>query len=154
MQRGNDDGAVVGEFHFRGQNSRLAPLRLQWAAPESLYYGGRLTVLSGPVGLKARFEGRVADRSWLKNNPDRVAGGRPFTESYYATVGFLIAFADAERVQMEFARSPVPMTTTTVKSNLGKGFRDIEDFDRGERNRGESNDNQDRRDVSGSLRAG
>lgn len=152
MQRYKSDPAVVGEFLLRGQNSRLAPLRLQWAAPESLYYGGQLTVVSGPSGLKGRFESRMNDRGWLKNDPDKVAGGRPFTESYYATVAFLIAFADAERVQMEFVRSPVPMSAASVRNALGRSFRDIEEFDRGERTRSEGE--ADRRDVSGSLRAG
>ena len=26
------------------------------------------------------------DPSWLKNDPNRIAGGRPFTESFFTTV--------------------------------------------------------------------
>ena len=125
---------VSGEFHLRGQNSRLAPLRIRWTASESLYYGGSLEVLSGPSGLTSRFEGRLRDRSWLKSNPDKVAGGRPFTESYFATVAVLMAFSDAERLVMECVESPVPMTSTTVQRPAG-AYSDIENFDRVDRRR-------------------
>ena len=98
------------------------------------------------------IENRMGDKGWLKNDPDRVAGGRPFTESYFATVAFLIAFSDTERVQMEFIRSPVPMTSSNVRTTVAGGYRDIEEFDRGEKSRTEpaSKDSN----VSGSLRAG
>lgn len=124
---------VYGEFHLRGQNSRVPPLRIRWRAPESLYYGGEIQILGGPGSMRARFERRMADLSWLKNDPNRVAGGRGFGESYYATVAVLLAFADAERLVLECAHSPVPMTSTTVRQISATSFGDIEDFDR-ERN--------------------
>lgn len=148
---------IVGEFHLRGQNSRLEPLRLRWKASESLYYGGDLQVVGGPVGLRSRFEGRLNDRSWLKNNPDRIAGGRPFTESFFATVAVLMAFADAERLMIECVQSPVPMTSTSVQrpAQTGSNYSDIEEFDRGERRRTtESRDESYKRKIAGSLRAG
>ncbi|MFH0945447.1 MAG: hypothetical protein V2A76_09650 [Planctomycetota bacterium] len=126
--KARNDG-VSGEFHLRGQNSRLAPLRIRWTANESLYYGGELHVLGGPNGLCSRFEGRLRDRSWLKSNPDKVAGGRPFTESYFATVAVLMAFSEAERLVMECVESPVPMTSTMVQRPAG-AYSDIENFDR------------------------
>lgn len=154
MQRHRNQ-AVIGEFHLRTQNSRLAPLRIRWEADESLYYGGTMEVLGGPVGLKSRFENRMTDRSWMKNNPDHVAGGRPFTESYYATVAVLVAFSDTEKVQMEFVRSPVPNTSSNIRTTVAGGYRDIEEFDRGEKTRTDASTNDnDRRNVSGSLRAG
>lgn len=153
MQRRTRKTPVVGEFHMRGQNSRLAPLRVRWTATESLYYGGDLQVLGGPVGLKARFENRMSDRSWLKNDPNRVAGGRPFTESFYATVAVLLAFADAERLMIECVASPVPLTSSNVRADRSATFRDIEEFDRGERQRSENNPSDPTR-LSGTLRAG
>ncbi len=153
MQRRTRKMPVVGEFHMRGQNSRLAPLRVRWRATESLYYGGDLQVLGGPVGLRSRFENRMSDRSWLKNDPNRIAGGRPFTESFYATVAVLLAFADAERLMIECVASPVPLTSTSVRTERSSTFRDIEEFDRGERN-GTENGSSDPSRLSGTLRAG
>lgn len=147
--------SVVGEFILRGQNSRLAPLRVRWRAAESLYYGGDLTILDGPVGLRSRFENRMSDRAWLKNNPDRVAGGRPFTESFFATVAVLMAFADAERLMIECTQSPVPMTQTQFQ-RPAEGAGDFDDFERsGGSRRGaetESSDPSSSR-IAGTLRA-
>jgi len=143
------DHGVTGEFHLRGQNSRLAPLCIQWSASESLYYGGELKVLSGPSGLCSRFEGRMLDRSWLKNNPDKVAGGRPFTESYFATVAVLMAFSEAERLVMECVKSPVPMSSTTLQKPPG-AYSDIEDFDRDSRRKEPSGGDVALRKMTGS----
>lgn len=122
--------SVYAEFHLRGQNSRVEPLRLSWKAQESLHYGGNLQVLGGPPSLRARFEKRISDLTWLKNDPNRLAGGRPFTESYYATVAVLFAFAEAEKVVIETAHSPVPMAAQAGRSAMTPSFSDLDDFDR------------------------
>lgn len=142
---------VHGEFHLRGQNSRLAPLRLRWSSDESLYYGGSLAVLGGPTGMQTRFARRMDDPSWLRNDPNKIAGGRPFTESYFATVAVLMAFADAERLIIETVRSPVPMTSTVQRPTAN--YTDLEDFDRGSQRAG-GDDGGDSRAFSGSLKAG
>ena len=143
------NNGVTGEFHLRGQNSRLAPLRIEWTASESLYYGGELRVLGGPSGLTSRFEGRLRDRAWLKSDPDKVAGGRPFTESYFASVAFLMAFSEAERLIMDCVSSPVPMSSTTLQRPTG-AYSDIEDFDRDRRRTESSSPDTTLRKMTGS----
>lgn len=152
MHRRKREKPVFGEFHLRGQNSRMPPLHLRWTASESLYYGGGIEVVGGPVGLRSRFENRLNDRSWLKNDPDRVAGGRPFEESFFATVAFLLAFADAERLMIECTHSPVPMTSTSVRHVVQADYSDLDDGERGEALQdGEPPHNKS---ISGTLRAG
>ncbi len=129
--RTSNKKGVVGEFQLRGPNSRLEPLRLRWKAPESLYYGGGLSVVGGPEGLKARFEKRISDISWLKNNPNHVAGGRRFTENFYATVAVLMAFAEVERLMFETVHSPVPNTQTNTRAQTTGSFVE-DDFERSE----------------------
>lgn len=148
--RARDKRPVLGEFHLRGQNSRLPPLRLQWSAAESLYYGGQLSVAGGPTSMQTRFARRMDDLSWLKNDPTRIAGGRPFTESFFATAAVLMAFADAERLVIETVQSPVPLTSTSTRVPTRSAFTDIEEFDRTEMpDVGEATTR-----VSGTLKAG
>jgi hypothetical protein len=110
---------LYGEFILRSQNARGAPLHVRWNAQESLYYGGVLEVLDGATGIRSRFERRMSDMSWMKNDPNKIAGGRPFTESFYTTFAVLIAFADAERLTLETIHSPVPMTSSSARHLLG-----------------------------------
>ena len=107
--------------------------------------------MGGPTSMQTRFARRMEDRSWLKNDPDKIAGGRPYTESFFATAAVLMAFSDAERLVIETVRSPVPMTSTSVKIPGGRSsFADIEDFDRGDR----KENSPDAGRVSGTLKAG
>lgn len=124
---------IYGEFLLRGQNTKAPPLCLRWRADESLYYGGHLEVLSGPTSIRTRFERRIADLSWMRNDPNKIAGGRPFTESFYTTVAVLMAFADSERLAIETVHSPVPMTSSTARHLLSNSFSDLEDLEREKR---------------------
>lgn len=98
--------------------------------------------------MRTRFERRMADASWLRNDPNRVAGGLPFTESFFSTVAVLLAYADAERLIIETVTSPVPMTST-INRPAG-GYSDLEDFDRTRA----GDDRSEPRPFPGSLKAG
>ena len=70
---------------------------------------GNVAIVSGPVGIRSRFERRLAKTDWLRNDPNRATGGKNFTESYFATVAVLMAFAEVEKLVFESVRSPLPL---------------------------------------------
>jgi len=144
---------LYGEFILRSQNARGAPLHIRWNATESLYYGGHLEVLNGATGIRSRFERRMSDLSWMKNDPNKIAGGRPFTESFYTTFAVLIAFADAERLSIETIHSPVPMSSTTARPAIGGGFGEEAEAE-GERASEAVNTDLGSTTFSGSINAG
>jgi hypothetical protein len=110
---------LYGEFMLRSQNSRGVPLHVRWNANESLHYGGNLEIVDGATSIRSRFERRMSDLSWMRNDPNKIAGGRPFTESFFTTYAVLVAFADAERLSLETVHSPVPLTSTTSRVVFG-----------------------------------
>jgi hypothetical protein len=122
---------VVAEFQISGQNERGNALTVRWTAPESLYYGGKMEVKGGSEGLRTRFDRRMADTGWLKNDPNRVAGGRPFTENFFATVAFLMAFTEAEKLVFETVSAPVHSGVGLERNGSApRTFRDVDNFDR------------------------
>jgi hypothetical protein len=120
---------VTAEFILRGTNSRADHLLLRWTASESLYYGGKLTIVSGPVGIRSRFERRLAKTDWLRNDPTRATGGKHFTESYFATVAVLMAFAEVEKLVFESVRSPLPLAGANRIVSTD-AYTELTDFDR------------------------
>ena len=122
--RNNPKRKLYGEFLLRSENSRGVPLQIRWKATESLHYGGDLEVLDGATGIRSRFERRMSDLSWMRNDPNKIAGGRPFTESFFTTYAVLVAFADAERLSLETVHSPVSMTSTAIRTTIGGSFND------------------------------
>jgi hypothetical protein len=115
---------LYGDFVLRSQNTRGVPLHVRWKANESLHYGGNLEVVDGATSIRSRFERRMSDLSWMRNDPNKIAGGRPFTESFYTTYAVLIAFADAERLSLETVHSPVPFTITSARVPSAPGSAD------------------------------
>lgn len=145
---------LYGEFVLKSQNARGAPLLIRWNAQESLHYGGALEILDGATGIRSRFERRMTDLSWMRNDPNKIAGGRPFTESFYTTYAVLVAFAEAERLSIETVHSPVTMSSGSARNLIAATFSDEAEVEGDARSRPAVNSDLGSTTFSGSLNAG